>query len=392
MKNPKVAHLVYDLIRGGTEGQCARVAMGLARRGLTHRVAVFHRRGFFLEEVESICGPVHEMAVRHMLRPSTLSEVGRMVRWLKRERMEILHAWDADSAIFGQFVACWAGIPLVTSRRDMGQIYPPYKLVLMRCADRAATRVVTNAKAIRDHFVHRGLPEDKTVVLPNLLDLTDFDEQTRLPFSQEMHLPPGRRMVVVNRLDEEKHTGLLIEALPLVRERIENAVLIIAGAGTEMKNLQMLAVRSGVEKSVCFLDEILDVPALLSKCEAGALVPWRNEGLSNTILEYMAARLPVLATDCGGNRELVRERETGYLIPTTASPAEVAVAWISILEEPDLARSMGRQARHYVEHSHAPDAVLQKFARLYEEISCSTAPWGKERSGRNRPRNGFSED
>ena len=59
MNAPRTAHLVYALIRGGTEGQCARVALGLARRGLPHRVAVFHRRGYFLEAVEAACGPVH---------------------------------------------------------------------------------------------------------------------------------------------------------------------------------------------------------------------------------------------------------------------------------------------------------------------------------------------
>ena len=369
MKNPKVAHLVYDLIRGGTEGQCARVAMGLARRGFLHRVAVFHRRGYFLEEVESICGPVHVMAVRHMLRPSTVLEVKRMACWLKFERMDMLHAWDADSAIFGQFAASWAGIPLVTSRRDLAQIYPPYKLLMMRCADRVAKRVVINAGVLRDHFVSIGLPENKTVLLPNLLDLTDFDEKARLPFSQEMSLPSGRRMVVVNRLDAEKNTGLLIEALPRVRKRIGDAVLIIAGDGPEMKSLRTLAVRCGVENAVCFLGEILDVPALLRQCEAGSLVPRRNEGLSNTILEYMAARLPVLATDCGGNRELVWERETGHLVSADASAAEVADGWISILTEPDLARSMGRRARQCIESSYAPDVVLQKFFRFYEEIS-----------------------
>ena len=368
MKNPKVAHLVYDLIRGGTEGQCARVAMGLVRQGLGHRVVVFHRRGYFLEAVESVCGPVHEMAVRHMFRPSTVLEVGRMVQWMKRERMEILHAWDADSAIFGQFVAYWAGIPLVTSRRDLAQIYPRYKLALMRRADRRATRVVMNAAVLRDYFVSLGLAESKTVILPNLLDLTDFDERSRLPFSRERSVPAGRRMVVVNRLDEEKNTGLLIEALPLVRERVRDAVLIIAGDGAEMSKLRMLAVRCGVEKAVCFLGEIHDVQALLCQCEAGALVPRRNEGLSNTILEYMAARLPVLATDCGGNRELVRERETGHLVSSAASVEEVAAGWISILMEPDLARLMGHRARHYVECFHASDAVLQKFAGFYEEI------------------------
>ena len=141
MTVPRLAHLVFDLIRGGTEGQCARIAMGLAQRGLPHRMAVFHRRGFFLEAVESACGPLREVPIRHVARPATVLEVARFAAWLRKERIDLLHAWDADAAIFGQFAARGAGIQLVTSRRDLGQIYPRWKMALMRRADRMAVRV-----------------------------------------------------------------------------------------------------------------------------------------------------------------------------------------------------------------------------------------------------------
>ena len=369
MKNPKVAHLVYDLIRGGTEGQCARIATGLARMGFSHHVAVFHRRGFFLEDVEATCGPVHEVGIRHMIRSSTLAELGRLVQWLKREQIDVLHAWDADSAIFGQFAAQWAGIKLVTSRRDLGQIYSPYKLALMRRADRVAVRVVANANTVRDHFVGQGLAKQKVVVLPNLLDVADFDARAKWPFSQATQLPLGRRMVVVNRLDEEKHTDLLIEALPTVRERISDAVLVIAGDGPEMGRLRTLATQHGVGDVVCFLGEISDVPALLLMCEVGALVPIRNEGLSNTLLEYMAAQLPILATDCGGNRELVRNGETGRLISSLALGKDLATEWISLLIDQSTSRAMGKKARHYIEHIHTPSTILDKFVHFYEEMA-----------------------
>ena len=153
MNSPRVVHLAFDLIRGGTEGQCARVAMGLAKRGLPHRVAAFHRRGFFLEAVEAACGPVHEVRIRHLVRPSTLVEILRLAQWLRREKADILHAWDADAAIFSQSAARWAGVKLVTSRRDLGQIYPPHKLALMRRADAMAARVVANDEAVKEHIV-----------------------------------------------------------------------------------------------------------------------------------------------------------------------------------------------------------------------------------------------
>lgn len=367
-RNPKVAHLVYDLIRGGTEGQCARIAMGLAQRGLPHRVAVFHRRGFFLEAVEATCGPVHEAVIRHLARPATVREVWRLAHWLRQEQFDILHAWDADAAIFGQFAAQWARVAFVTSRRDLGQIYPPHKVALMRRADRMAVKVVANAGAVRDHFVAQGLPADKVEVLPNLLDLEDFDACAQKGFSRTRQLPAGRRLVVVNRLDPEKNTGLLVEALPRVRQAVPDAVLVVAGAGREMPMLRERAVALGVADAVCFLGEVTDVPALLSLCEAGALVPSRNEGLSNTVLEYMAAGLPVLATDCGGTRELVRDGETGRLVGAGASVAEVAGGWESLLRNRERAETMGRCGRKAVEQNHAAGTVTGKFAGFYTQL------------------------
>ncbi len=369
MTSPRVVHLVYDLIRGGTEGQCAQVAVGLAKQGLPHRVAVFHRRGFYLDRVEAACGPVYELTIRHLLRWSTVNEVRAFAQWLCREKVDILHAWDADAAIFGQLAAKWTGVKLITSRRDLGQIYPRWKLTMMRHADRQAVRVVANAEAIKTHFVAQGLPADKIVVLPNLLDLDEFDAQARMPFSLVDRLPAGRRLVVVNRLDPEKNTGLLIEALPLVRRAVPDAVLIVAGDGREMTVLRDKASALGMGSAVCFLGEVHDVPALLRMCEAGALVPNRNEGLSNTILEYMAAGLPVLATDCGGNRELVRKNQSGVLVPVTAAPTEVATAWINVLKEFEQAREMGRWGRMQVEQRHALTGVLAAYAECYSQLA-----------------------
>lgn len=377
MSAPRVAHLVYDLIRGGSEGQCARIAMGLAQRGGAQRVAVFHRRGFFLEAVEAACGPVREVPIRHLARPATLREIARLAVWLRQEKIDVLHAWDADAAIFGQFAAAWAGVKFVTSRRDLGQIYPRWKLALLRRADRVAVRTVANAAAVRDHFVAQGLAADRIEVLPNLLDVDERDRLAQAPFSGPARLPAGRRLVAVNRLDPEKNTGLLIAALPLVRAQVPDAVLVIAGDGREMPALRAQAAALGVAEAVCFLGETPETPALLPRCEIGALVSKSNEGLSNTVLEYMAASLPVLATDCGGNRELVRDGETGRLVPASAAPGEVAAAWIGLLRDSAAAAALGRRGRERVERRHAPAVALAAFAEFYSRLVAAPEAHGR---------------
>ena len=368
MSVSRVAHLVYDLIRGGTEGQCARIAMGMASLDQVHHVAVFHRRGFFWADVEEACGPIYELPIRHLIRASTVREVRRFADWLRTGQFDLLHTWDADAAIFGQFAAGLAGIPLVTSRRDLGEIYPLHKRLLLRRADRQAVAIVANARRIQMHFEQGGVPRGRIIVLPNLLDLQERDQLARISFAHREHLLPGRRMVVVNRLDPEKNTGLLIQALPVVRRVIPDAVLLVVGDGPEMSMLRDLASSLGVSEAVDFIGENMDVPALLTCCEAGALVPRSNEGLSNTILEYMAAGLPVLATDCGGNAELVKNGETGCLLPLQATPEETAMAWISLLDAPEQSAQLGKNGRLYVEQNHAPDLVLERFRQFYESV------------------------
>lgn len=368
MTAPRIAHLVYDLIRGGTEGQCARMAIGLAQQGQTHRVAVFHRRGFFLDDVEAVCGPVHEVRIRHAVRWETWREIRRLASWLRETKADILHTWDADAAIFGQLAAQLAGVALVTSRRDLGQIYPRWKLAAMRRADCRAARVVANCLAVREHFVAQGLVPDKAVVIPNLMDVADFDARAQCPFSKSEQLLSGRRLVVVNRLDPEKNVGLLIEALAQVRKDIPEAVLIIAGDGPQMASLQAQVAALKLEGAVCFLGDVHDVPALLRQCEIGALVPTHNEGLSNTILEYMAAGLPVIATDCGGNRELIGDGG-GCLLPRTATPDEVAKVWVHLLQQQACARTMGEKGRETVVRMHAPQIIFKQFSELYLSVA-----------------------
>jgi L-malate glycosyltransferase len=363
----KILHLVWNLIRGGTEGQCARVAMELARRGETHRVVVFRREGYFLPAVEQACGPVREIGITGMARPSTFWAISRLARQLRREKFDALHTWDADAAIFGQFVAARAGMPLITSRRDLGEIYPRHKLALMRRADRQAVRVVANAEAIARVFEQQGVPREKFRVIPNIVDVEELDRLAAAAFPRAAELPDGERLVMVARLDPEKDVATFLYAAELVLKQHPEASFVIAGDGMQRHELEAMARRHGLMKRSVFLGDTTDVPSLLTSCAIGVLTPSRNEGLSNTILEYMAAGLPVTATDCGGNRELVRDGQGGVIVKSGDSDA-LARALIDLLRHPEKRRSMGTYNRRRVEEEFRPGTVADAFSALYREI------------------------
>lgn len=356
----RVCHFVYDLIRGGTEGQCARTAAALQRtagKGERHRVAVFFRRGGLLEETERVCGPVKEVPIRHLLRRETADAVRDFAAWLRRERIGILHAWDADAAVFGQFAAELAGCRFVASRRDLGEIYPFHKRLLLARADRKAAKIVVNAQSIAERFRKTG----KTVLIGNLFDFAEFRAAAKArPFARESELPPGKRTVAVARLDPEKNMGTLLEALGRMDG---DAGLVVAGDGVERERLEARAAQLGVRDRVAFLGETDAVPSLLEKADAAALVPKANEGQSNALMEYLASGLPVLATDCGGNRELLEAAgpEAGVLVPVSATPDEMAAAWKKVLSLPR--RTPAPLA------GHSPEETAAAFRALYASLA-----------------------
>lgn len=311
---PRILHVVYSLIRGGTEGQCARLVLALSARGHSQRVAVFRCEGFFLEPVEHACGPVYGTGIRRMASVETVCRIHDLKKKIRDEGIELVHCWDADAAIFGSIAARWAAVPYITSRRDLGQIYPWYKVWLMRRADLAARRVTVNAEIIRRKIEAEGVPTANITAVPNLLDVAEFDDLASRPFSRTASLPAGRLLVMVSRLDREKNVEVAIQALSILSIRYPDVHLVIAGDGPEKKGLLELSESLGLGRRVIFLGDVQEVPALLKGMEIGLLTPSSNEGLSNSILEYMAAGLPVAATDCGGNGELVKGGETGFLV------------------------------------------------------------------------------
>lgn len=182
----------------------------------------------------------------------------------------------------------------------------------------------------------------------------------------------GKHVVIgVGRLVPIKNMGLLLDALPLIRERVPTAHLLLVGEGPERRSLQERAISLGIREAVTFAGYVplVDLPAYYRAADVFALTSTFDNS-PNVILEAMAAELPVVATDVGGVRSFVETGQGGSLVPA-GDAAPLAAAVSSWLESPERRRAAGTHNRCAVLDRHSWRASTLKLLAVYERVLCA---------------------
>ncbi|MGH9901532.1 MAG: glycosyltransferase, partial [Pyrinomonadaceae bacterium] len=156
-----------------------------------------------------------------------------------------------------------------------------------------------------------------------------------------------------------------------VRAAVPEAAFVLAGEGELIEPVRSLAAELGIGRDVFFTGRCARVPELLAVSDVCVLSS-RAEGFSNSILEYMAAARPVVATDVGGAREAVVEGETGHLV-RAGDDELMAERLIGLLREPERARAMGHRGRQVAEEKFSCGAQLERTERLYGRLLAGVA-------------------
>jgi glycosyltransferase involved in cell wall biosynthesis len=176
--------------------------------------------------------------------------------------------------------------------------------------------------------------------------------------------PRALRVLFVGRLVEVKSLDTLIEALGMLPSA--DISLVLCGEGPLRGRLQRLAEDAGTAHRVAFVGERRDVAALMAAADV-LVLPSRQEGLSNALLEAMAAGLPVVASRVGGNVELVRDSQTGFLFPAGDAPA-LARALLTLQGDPTLRARLSREARAFVDERFSVHRMVSDLHRLYVHV------------------------
>jgi glycosyltransferase involved in cell wall biosynthesis len=381
---PLVLHLVDSFHEGGSERQAVQLARSLRSSGrYAVQIASLSGEGPLRHLVdEELFDPAACYPLKTFYDGNALRQLTRFVHRLRRLRVEIVHTHDFYSNIFGMTAATIAGIPVkIASRRESSK-RPSLKRLFERQAYRVADRVVGNCEEVRRQLIEEGVKPHKVLTFYNGLDFERVDFGPIDIGRVESPQPGGRRealfrfglpqdcegwvVAIVANLREVKDHRTFLRAAQKVYHEESKSAFVIAGEGPLLESLQAFARELGIARRTFFLGRCEQVAELLRASDVCVLSS-RSEGFSNAILEYMAARRPIVATDVGGIREAMDDGEAGYLV-RPGDDRGMAQSILSLLHDRQTARRMGDRGRAIVEERFSSHRQLARAERLYDEL------------------------
>ncbi|MBI2821390.1 MAG: glycosyltransferase [Acidobacteria bacterium] len=350
---------------GGTERHCVNLLGRLDQSLFEIHLACLKRDGDFLSEIDTRRIPLSEYRTNKLYNYNALRAQIRFASYLKTHRIQIVHTYGFYANVFAIPAARMAGVPvIVASIRDTGAHLTPLQMKVQRWVCRWADCVLANAEAIRKWLLVEGYCSGKIQVIPNGIDVSGFANQRGGRLRQELGLPPQAPVVaVIARLIPVKGIDYFLEAAAAVAQRVQEARFLIVGDGPCKTDLERLAARLGLNGRAVFAGRRLDVPALLSEITVSVL-PSISEGLPNVLLESMAAAVPVIATDVGGNAEVVEDGVTGLLVPPR-DPQALARAICRLLRDPQMLSRFGERGKRRASVCFHLETRVRETERLY---------------------------
>jgi glycosyltransferase involved in cell wall biosynthesis len=363
----RAAYVLDSLGPGGTQRALTHLVRGLAGRGWEQTVV-----GLGDEDSPLVRGPLEAAGARVFTLGKGAVARGaglvRLVGLLRRARPDVALTLLPWADVLGRPAAWLAGAGVVLSSvRARNVDRPWWWFPLCRLTAPLARRVVFNSREVVPFARAReGVRPEQVVYIPNGCAGAPLPRDRSALAALGV---PGDAPVVgsVGRLYAQKNHAALLEALALGRGALGRAHLVLAGAGPLRAELEARAARLGLGERVHLPGHVADVPALLAGLDAYAQ-PSAFEGMSNSLMEAMAAGLPVVASAVDGNRELVEHGASGLLVPPGDIPA-LAGALESVLEDRALAARLGCAAARRMAGAFSIEAMVEAYDALFRSFA-----------------------
>jgi glycosyltransferase involved in cell wall biosynthesis len=369
----RIVHVLGSFQVGGAE----QVALTLARLQVRagHEVHVVGLApppdGPHAARFESADVRVHRLA---KWGPTLDASLVLRLAWLfRRLRVDVVHSHNRQPLIYAGPASRLAGTAHVHTKHGRGE-GGSGQMLLRRIAAYTADRFVAVSDQTRDEAIaRRESPLSRLLTITNGIELDGFrpDPDARREVRAELDVSASAFVVgTVGRLAAIKNQGLLVQAMePMLGPALR---LVLVGDGESRADLESLAARTGRAQWIHFLGRRGDAGRVLNAFDVFALSS-RSEGLPLAIPEAMSVGLPIVSTAVGGIPAVVREGETGFLVPEGDLSA-LRMRLAALAGDVELARRMGRAAREDAQRNYAAERMVADYDRCYADVLAERGP------------------
>lgn len=370
-----VLQFIGSFHQGGSERQAVQLTKILHEdQTFNIFVATLNKKGVLLNELEEIgFTEIPEFKLTSFFNLSFLKQVRACANFIKDKKIDIVHTHDFYTNVFGILSAKYAGVSVkIASKRETSGMRSSNQKHIERFIFKIADSITVNAEAVKDYLIERGISAKKINITYNGLDLErqKLKETDRTKICDELALPNEENIrfitMVANLRHDVKNQEMLLRAARRLNEDHPNTHFVLAGEGERKTELESLAKELGVAGNVHFIGSCRIVAELLSISYACCLTSIA-EGFSNSILEYMFAAKPVVATNVGGASEAIIDGETGYLVESNDDKL-LADRLDYLLSNPAKSVELGSLGRKVIIDKFTTETQLETIRNLYQSL------------------------
>jgi glycosyltransferase involved in cell wall biosynthesis len=364
---------INKLIIGGAEQQFLELVKGLDKDRFNTIVVTLYPGGELEEEVKKI--PGMEYICLNRKGKYNFFTLFTILRLLRQKRVDIVQPFLTPATFFTLLPAVIKRTPvkIITERgnlrRNPGRGYNLY-LRLEDCLTRFADVVIPNSQSGKDYLITRGIKPEKIRVIYNGINTRRL---TPAPaaiarIKDTLGLADDGPVVGISAsLFSLKDHATFLRAAQIISGTMPQVKYIVLGDGPLRPDLEQMARELGIASRVLFVGNQSEVGPYLYAFDISCLCSKEPEGCSNSILEAMALGKPVVATEVGGNIELVEDSQTGRLVPIQ-NPQALADAILSLLGNPEQAREMGQRGKEKIAREFSLERMVRDYETIYKEM------------------------
>ena len=365
--------VAQELTQGGSERQLTEITKALDRSRFAPRVAVFRAGGMRFEELRSYGVRLEVFPFSSFWSPGMLRAAGQMRRYLRTEKIQLVHSFDLPGTIFATPVARAAGVPVVlSSQRTHRQLASRAAHALLRITDRLVDGTVTNCQVMARHMIEdEHVDPRKVQVCYNGLDGARFHPAPRIRKAELTHASVVAGVVCALR--PEKDLLTLLEAFSRVRGQHPGFHLVFIGDGPVRAQLEQRRRELGLQREITLISSTAEVDSWLRSIDIFVL-PSKSEALSNALMEAMGCGCAVVASRVGGNVELIEHGERGLLF-AAGDAGDLETQLRHLMDYPADRQRLAAAGCSFIHQSFTLEAAAQRMGEIYGQHLARAGGW-----------------